>query len=78
MRQGRGVLGSVSIRVAAAAAADTTMLYRAASYMYTYLSPIWKKSDPRFIMPIIFFWVIGFGAFQAFEYELDKNTLHDT
>ena len=56
MRQGRGVLAGFRVDscAAAAAAATNTMLHRAASYMYTYLSLNQKKSDPRFIMPIIF------------------------
>ena len=58
MRQGRGVLAGFRVdscaAVVTAAAATNTMLHRAASYMYTYLSLNQKKSDPRFIMPIIF------------------------
>ena len=58
VRQGRGVLAGFRVdscaAVVTAAAATNTMLHRAASYMYTYLSLNQKKSDPRFIMPIIF------------------------
>ena len=81
VRQGRGSTG----RAGAARVPCRFRQWRRDRYQYTmlqggilyvpiYLSPIQKKSDPHcFIMPIIFFRVICFGAFLAFWYELEKN-----